>query len=41
MTKLLENIYRCVNIAPINELKLLSLRMGVDIWEVADATLGQ
>src|ERR1700746_3700477 len=34
MTKLLENIYRCVNIALVNELKLLSLRMGVDIWEV-------
>jgi UDP-N-acetyl-D-glucosamine dehydrogenase len=37
MTKLLENIYRCVNIAHVNELKLLSLRMGVDIWEVIDA----
>jgi UDP-N-acetyl-D-glucosamine dehydrogenase len=37
MTKLLENIYRCVNIALVNELKLLSLRMGVDIWEVIDA----
>ena len=34
MTKLLENIYRCVNIALVNELKLLSLRMGIDIWEV-------
>jgi len=32
MTKLLENIYRCVNIALVNELKLLSLRMGLDIW---------
>jgi len=30
MTKLLENIYRCVNIALVNELKLLSLRMGLD-----------
>ncbi|HTK94857.1 MAG TPA: nucleotide sugar dehydrogenase, partial [Terriglobales bacterium] len=30
MTKLLENIYRCVNIALVNELKLLSLRMGID-----------
>src|SRR5215470_12997179 len=29
MTKLLENIYRCVNIALVNELKLLSLRMGI------------
>jgi UDP-N-acetyl-D-glucosamine dehydrogenase len=37
MTKLLENIYRCVNIALVNELKLLSLRMGVDIWEVIAA----
>ena len=34
MTKLLENIYRCVNIALVNELKLLCLRMGIDIWEV-------
>ncbi len=37
MTKLLENIYRCVNIALVNELKLLSLRMNLDIWEVIDA----
>ncbi len=37
MTKLLENIYRCVNIALVNELKVLSLKMGVDIWEVIDA----
>jgi UDP-N-acetyl-D-glucosamine dehydrogenase len=37
MTKLLENIYRCVNIALVNELKMLSLRMGLDIWEVIDA----
>ena len=37
MTKLLENICRCVNIALVNELKLLSLRMGLDIWEVIDA----
>jgi UDP-N-acetyl-D-glucosamine dehydrogenase len=37
MTKLLENIYRCVNIALVNELKLLSMRMGIDIWEVIDA----
>ena len=37
MTKLLENIYRCVNIALVNEMKVLSLRMGVDIWEVIDA----
>ena len=37
MTKLLENIYRCVNIALVNELKLLTLRMGLDIWEVIEA----
>jgi len=37
MTKLLENIYRCVNIALVNELKLLCLRMGLDIWEVIHA----
>ncbi|HKN35015.1 MAG TPA: nucleotide sugar dehydrogenase [Terriglobales bacterium] len=37
MTKLLENIYRCVNIALVNELKMLCLRMGLDIWEVIDA----
>ncbi|SFS16814.1 UDP-N-acetyl-D-glucosamine dehydrogenase [Granulicella pectinivorans] len=37
MTKLLENIYRCVNIALVNELKVLSLRMDVNIWEVIDA----
>ena len=37
MTKLLENIYRCVNIALVNELKILCLRMGLDIWEVIAA----
>jgi UDP-N-acetyl-D-glucosamine dehydrogenase len=37
MTKLLENIYRCVNIAMVNELKQLCLRMGIDIWEVIEA----
>jgi UDP-N-acetyl-D-glucosamine dehydrogenase len=37
MTKLLENIYRCVNIALVNELKMLSLRMGLNIWEVIEA----
>src|SRR5713101_4212534 len=36
-TELLENIYRCVNIALVNELKVLALRMGMDIWEVIDA----
>jgi UDP-N-acetyl-D-glucosamine dehydrogenase len=37
MTKLLENIYRCVNIALVNELKQLAMRMGIDIHEVIDA----
>jgi len=37
MTKLLENIYRCVNIAMVNELKQLCMRMGIDIHEVIDA----
>lgn len=37
MAKLLENIFRCVNIALVNELKLLCLRMGIDIWEVIEA----
>ncbi len=37
MSKLLENIYRCVNIALVNELKVLAMKMGVDIWEVIDA----
>jgi UDP-N-acetyl-D-glucosamine dehydrogenase len=37
MTKLLENIYRSVNIALVNELKCLCLRMGIDIWEVIEA----
>ena len=37
MVKLLENIFRCVNIAMVNELKLLCLRMGLDIWEVIDS----
>ena len=37
MAKLLENIYRSVNIALVNELKLLSQRMGINIWEVIEA----
>jgi UDP-N-acetyl-D-glucosamine dehydrogenase len=37
MTKLLENIYRCVNIALVNELKQLCDRMSIDIFEVIDA----
>ena len=35
--KLLENIYRAVNIALVNELKVLFDRMGIDIWEVIDS----
>jgi UDP-N-acetyl-D-glucosamine dehydrogenase len=34
---LLENIYRAVNIALVNELKVLMDRMGIDVWEVIDA----
>lgn len=37
MTKLLENIYRSVNIALVNEMKQLCLQMEIDIWEVIDA----
>lgn len=37
MAKLLENIYRCVNIALVNELKMLCDRMNLDVWEVIDA----
>jgi len=37
MTKLLENIYRCVNIALVNELKQLCMKMGIDIHEVINA----
>jgi UDP-N-acetyl-D-glucosamine dehydrogenase len=37
LVKLLENIYRCVNIALVNELKLLGDRMKIDIWEVIEA----
>ncbi|MCS7054666.1 MAG: nucleotide sugar dehydrogenase [Thermoflexales bacterium] len=37
MTKLLENIFRSVNIALVNELALLCERMGIDIWEVIEA----
>jgi UDP-N-acetyl-D-glucosamine dehydrogenase len=35
--KLLENIYRSINIALVNELKMLFERMGIDVWEVIDA----
>ncbi len=37
MTKLLENIFRSVNIALVNELALLAERMGIDFWEVIEA----
>lgn len=36
-TKLLENIYRSVNIGLVNELKVAADQMGIDIWEVIDA----
>ena len=36
-SKLLENIYRAVNIALVNELKVLFDRMGIDVWEVIEA----
>jgi UDP-N-acetyl-D-glucosamine dehydrogenase len=35
--KLLENIFRCVNIAMVNELKIVFQRMGIDVWEVIRA----
>ncbi len=35
--KILENVYRCVNIAMVNELKVLFDRMGIDVWEVIHA----
>ena len=36
-TKMLENIFRAVNVGLVNELKVLFQRMGIDIWEVIDA----
>ena len=36
-TKLLENIFRSVNIALVNEMKLIFDRMGIDVWEVIEA----
>jgi UDP-N-acetyl-D-glucosamine dehydrogenase len=36
-SKILENVYRCVNIAMVNELKVVFDRMGIDIWEVINA----
>ena len=38
MTKLLENIFRSVNIAMVNEMKILCHRMGIDLWEVIRAS---
>jgi UDP-N-acetyl-D-glucosamine dehydrogenase len=35
--KILENTYRCINIAMVNELKMLFDRMGIDVWEVIRA----
>ena len=35
--KILENTYRCVNIALVNELKMLFDRMGIDVWKVVNA----
>ncbi|MCX5685638.1 MAG: nucleotide sugar dehydrogenase, partial [Planctomycetota bacterium] len=35
--KLTENIYRCINIALVNELKMIYDRMGIDVWEVLEA----
>jgi UDP-N-acetyl-D-glucosamine dehydrogenase len=37
LSKLLENIFRSVNVALVNELKMLCDRMGIDVWEVIDA----
>ncbi len=36
-TKLMENIFRSVNIAMVNEMKMIFDRMGIDIWEVVEA----
>ena len=36
-TKLMENIFRSVNIALVNELKVTFMKMGIDVWEVIDA----
>jgi UDP-N-acetyl-D-glucosamine dehydrogenase len=35
--KILENVYRCINIAMVNELKMVFDRMGIDVWEVIKA----
>ncbi len=36
-TKLLENIFRCINIALVNEMKVIFDKMGIDVWEVINA----
>ena len=36
-TKITENVYRCINIALVNELKVIYDRMGIDVWEVLEA----
>src|SRR3954452_3291204 len=41
LSKLLENIFRSVNIALMNEMAILADRMGIDIWEVVDAAATQ
>ena len=35
--KIVENVYRCINIAMVNELKMVFDRMGIDVWEVIGA----
>lgn len=35
--KIVENVYRCINIAMVNELKIVFDRMGIDVWEVINA----
>jgi len=36
-TKIVENVYRCINIAMVNELKMVFDKMGIDVWEVINA----
>ena len=36
-SKIVENVYRCINIAMVNELKMVFDRMGIDVWEVIKA----
>lgn len=38
LTKVFENFFRCVNFALVNELKMLTDRMGMDVWEVIKAS---